>query len=261
MKDRHKLLNYWSLERLPFVCDTVDRFYLGIPQRRVIAAVQDWVRSGCHHAQVIAFPGCGLTTLLQYIAQADGVAEQATEFLALNGNHRKLPHQSWDHAFDRSLADAMGFGPLNRSSGPAMIRTANRRALDANRRRGIVNAILIDGSVPPSVLSCHASELVITSSRFRPSKHSSPSVSLHPLSAQETIAYLDRMIMLAGARRELFDQSGKHQIHRKTNGRLKGIALVAQEALRIAACNECRQVEVDHVNQSCNNVLNSRHAA
>ena len=79
-------LRHWACLDRPFAHDASQRFFLGSPQREVVAGVSQLVRQGAGLAILVNEGGCGASSLLKYVGRSNGLGDCAVEFLYTTGD-------------------------------------------------------------------------------------------------------------------------------------------------------------------------------
>jgi len=239
-------LRYWSLYEKPFGRTGGTRFFQGFPQREAIARLHYLVAGGISCGILLSPGGCGVTTLLGYVATSNGLGDCAVDMLRTRGDQ---PDQGAVYA---DLADALGIV----SRHPTELAHQIPAVIDATSRQSVRTVWLIDGC---GVAAAEVARRLIDR-QFRFSAVMAADsrsaqglaitlgccplrIELPPLSLDDTSRFVHHALRSSGASQEIFTDAAMVRLHEIGQGRIGILTSVAELALIVGAAHEVPRIE------------------
>ncbi len=243
-------LRHWSLLEKPFAHDASRRFYVGDPQREVIAGFNYLTSGEQAIAILLSSGGCGVTSLLKQVACTHGLGDCAVEVVMTDGN------QTHAAGVAVELAGALGLS-MDRSDIEDRIRSTV--AVSANEK--VKTIWLIDDCQPPAATFAQrlAGDMKMFSVVLAVDTHLQGQLAarlqrnadelepiqmvLEPLSVGQTIDYVHESLRTAGGSWRCWSDEAMIRLHELGDGRLALMAPMAEQAMSLASHHRMDRVE------------------
>lgn len=241
---------YWSLRRAPFSSpDCVDAFFAGRPQREAIARLEYLIGSGQGSGLLISPTGCGRSTLLRRAATSSGFGDCAVDVA--------LTHTSQHGSADalQSLAAQLGI----REQATPLWRAVCDRVRAAGRQHVRTLWLIDDATTEVAEMAAalaSESRAVTVVAVTQPRRAAALAVAfgacplrldLEPLELQDTVAYVNHALAVAGAPQAIFSDSAIVRLHELGEGRIAVIARLAELALLAGAAHQVGEIQAELV--------------
>ncbi len=230
-------LNYWNLNRKPFLFPQGDGFFPGIPQREAIAGLSYFVSSGEACSILVSLPDAGLSWLLSHVGLMRGFGDCAAELIVTRGDQ----HCRQDVLDD--ICRELGFQPVPEDPFGRIdvaIRNADQQGL---RLVWLIDDCETDAAdVACELIHAHQNFSTVIGTTRLPlfpitaqSIASPMRIDLGLLSLEDTCNYMRYCIERAGGNSAVISDNAAVRLHEITGGAIGRMALASESALALAA--------------------------
>jgi len=247
-------LRHWSLQRPPFL-NCPDFFFSGQPQREALAALQYFAGSNWKLAFLTAASRSGVSHLLDHMVSLRGFGSSPVDIILTRtaGTGSISPLQQ--------LGSVLGYGgrkDITQQMIDAAIQQSDKQGI--RTLWFIENCPVSAVGVAAEFAQRHRNFSIVATARpeHRPALQLNAGmcgmqIELESMSQHDTCSYVTAALQQAGSTQAIFSKAAITRLHDLSGGLIGEIAVLAESALTISACNGLSRVTPSVIEQVSEN--------